>query len=444
MRTSLLLLVLGVSASAQAAVVTRGPFLQQTTPTSTRIILRTDVPAHSTLDIEGGPTAEADGTEHILSVSGLTPATEYTYVVKLDGALAGGPYHFRTAPRVGTPQGEKAKIAVIGDQGSGGVEEKKNASVIEQARPDLLLTVGDNSYPKGDISEWEKTFFTPFKAVLPSLTLAPSLGDHEYLTPLAAGYTDAFVLPGNERYYSQDWGNLHVVALDSNCVDPVDAATMDCDPEAMKAWLREDLAKTRGSWRIVTMHRAAVASGRYGSSAKVAQLIPLFEEGGVDLVLQGHNHSYERTWPLRRGKIVQRGYAASDAPVYMTTGGGGDWVYPPPGAQPEWSAMRTAEFQHLLLEMDGDRLRVDAVRSDGSLLDSFTLNKNAEVRPATPAELAEEAHEENISSEAQGVSEGLPGPSGGCASTADAAGAGWLTLLLGGFARARRLRKSRT
>ena len=65
----------------------------------------------------------------------------------------------------------------------------------------------------------------------------------------------------------------------------------------------------------------------------------------------------------------------SGAPVYVTTGGGGDWIYESTGRQPEWSAFRETEFQHVQLTVDGGDLRVDSIRPDGSSLDSFTLQK---------------------------------------------------------------------
>jgi hypothetical protein len=120
----------------------------------------------------------------------------------------------------------------------------------------------------------------------------------------------------------------------------------------------------------------------------VAQaLIPIFEQAGVDLVLQGHNHVYERTWPMRGGKAFRNHYDHSGAPVYMTTGGGGDWVYESPGAPPAWSAVRLTEFHTTLLSLEGNTLRVEAIRPDGTVFDQFSLTKEVPPPQQQPGEM---------------------------------------------------------
>jgi hypothetical protein len=90
---------------------------------------------------------------------------------------------------------------------------------------------------------------------------------------------------------------------------------------------------------------------------------------------------------MRAGKVVQKGYDRSKAPVYMTTGGGGDWVYESPGTPPAWSAVRLTEYHHLQLTLEGDALHVEAVRPDGTVFDQFTLTKDVPPpQPAPPAE----------------------------------------------------------
>jgi hypothetical protein len=377
------LLVAGLAllpASAFAAKVTRGPFLQQTRPTSTLVVVHTDAPATVELrDSKGAVLASSEQTrQHHLRLSGLPPASSITYQLTVDGAQVGLPETFRTPAVPGTEAARHVTLGAIGDMGSGGANERANVRQLQARGVEAVLTVGDNAYASGAPEEWDPKLFQPFAPLISRATLWPVPGDHEYLTPGASGYFDAFVLPEGpegEHYYSFDWGDLHVAALDTNCVDPLNVAT--CEPGQMAAWLAKDLAASDAPWKIVTLHRPAVASGRYGPSARVAQaLIPIFEQAGVDLVLQGHNHVYERTWPLRSGKAVQKNYDRSGAPVYMTTGGGGDWVYESTGAPPDWSAVRRTEFHFTLLTLDGNTLRVEAIRPDGTVFDQFSLTKD--------------------------------------------------------------------
>jgi acid phosphatase type 7 len=379
----LLVAALFAASTALAAELSRGPFIQQTSETSALVVVHTSAQAHVELFAQVGAgeerLAQSQGRIHRLWLHGLQPASALRYTLRVNGSQAFGPAQFRTPGRPGTALGRQAVVGVIGDMGSGGPNEHANVRQLAARGVELVLTVGDNSYPNGAAEEWDPKFFLPFAPLLPYATLAPALGDHEYLTPGAQGYLDAFELPeapANERYYSFDWGDLHVAVVDSNCVDPLGGKPIGCTAAQMVAWLDEDLRQSQAPWKVVTLHRPALASGRYGTSVKVAQaLVPLFEAHQVDLVLQGHNHFYERSWPVRAGAVVQRGYQASGAPVYVTSGGGGDWIYESPGEPPVWSAFRATAFQHLQLTLDGERLQVDSVRPDGTLLDTFTLQK---------------------------------------------------------------------
>lgn len=393
MKVAAILAAVLLCASAEAASLTRGPFLQQTTSEATRIVAHTDVNARVEVAVTGSGgdesvRATSTGTRHVLPLTELPAGTSITYRVLVDGEVKSGPHTFRTPGLRGTPEGGEAVIGVVGDMGSGGVNEKANVQRLVEAGAELILTVGDNSYPEGAAAEWDPKFFRPFAPLLPRATLAPAPGDHEYLTPYAQGYLDAFELPaqpGGERYYSFDWGDLHVAVVDSNCVDPLEPATSGCSGAEMVSWLEDDLSRSDAPWKIVTMHRAALATGAYGHSAKVANaLMPIFERTGVDLVFQGHNHFYERSWPVRGGEVVKQDYREAGAPVYVTSGGSGDWVYESKGAQPSWSAFRVTAYQHALLTLSGGTLRVDAVQVDGKVLDSFTLAKEVPP-PSEPA-----------------------------------------------------------
>lgn len=383
---------LGSAGAADAAEIVRGPYLQKTTSDSTLVVLRTDEPATVELEMNGVVAAQSDGTDHVMSLDGLRPGSEVRYGVRVDG-VSQGPWTFKTPGLPGTPEGSRAVIGVIGDMGSGGPLEKENVKRMAERGVELILTVGDNSYPHGAPEEYDPKFFRPFSPLLTSATIYPSLGDHEYHTPGAAGYLDAFFLPedgpGGERFYSFDWGDVHVTVLDTQCLDPSPNSGGDepVPPECaqMVEWFEQDVANSRAPWKLVAMHRQAVASGKYGYSKPVAKaLIPIFEEHGVDVVFQGHTHFYERTWPMRDGKTVKKSYVEPGAPVYVTSGGGGDWIYESEKPQPEWSAFRATEFQHMQLTLDGGELRLDSIRPDGTVLDSFTIQKNYE--PVAPVE----------------------------------------------------------
>jgi hypothetical protein len=369
--------------AASAAAVVRGPYLQQTSAVRTIVVVRTDAAAtvRAVADVGGGRTAVAQtsGTDHALVLEGLPAATSVPYRVEVDGAVAAEGV-VRTPGAPATAAGRQAVLGVLGDFGTQGPIEHANVARLVERGVHAVLTVGDNAYPDGAPEDWDPALFRPLAPLLARATFWPVPGDHEYITPFAQAYLDAFVLPAGpdgERYYSFDWGDVHVVALDSNCLSPLDAATAGCTAASMLAWLDEDLAASRAPWKIALMHRPALATGRYGSFAAVqSALVPRFQEHGVDLVLQGHNHLYERTWPTRDGAPVATDYDRRAAPVYVTAGGGGDWLYDFELPAAPWTAYREKTDQHLVLTVDGGSLKVESVRSNGTVHDSFTITKD--------------------------------------------------------------------
>jgi hypothetical protein len=373
-------------ALALAASIVRGPFLQQTTPTSTLVVVTTNAAARveAVADLPGGGIARAAATGPTTSCgsTGSRPARLIPFHVTIDGAPA-GEGAVRTPAVPGTDAARHAVLGATADTGSAGPNARANVAQLKARGVEAVLTMGDNSYPDGAAGEWSTTFFDVWKGLMPFATLWTGVGDHEYRTPFAQPYLDAVELPEGpqgERYYSFDWGDIHVVALDTNCIVPMNANEMGCDAATMVAWLEEDLAATKAPWKIVTMHRPALATGKYGVFEEIPRaLAGSFERHGVDLVLQAHNHLYERTWPARGGASVKTGAGAYDhpgAPVYVTAGGGSDYLYESAMPPAEWTAFRQTEFQHLVLTLDGGTLRVESERPDGSILDRFEIVKD--------------------------------------------------------------------
>jgi uncharacterized protein (TIGR03382 family) len=299
--------------------------------------------------------------------------------VKVDGvAAASGTLHTPGVP--GSAAARHAVVGVLGDFGTQGPIETGNAARLVERNVEALVTVGDNAYPNGAAAEWDPAVFRPLAALLRQTTFWPAMGDHEYKTPYAQGFIDAFELPSGpqgERYYSFDWGDLHFAVLDSNCITPLDSATMGCDAGTMVRWLKDDLAASGASWKLAVIHRPAVATGHYDVYPQIpAALVPVFQAQGVDLVLEGHNHLYERTWPVRDGTTTRKDYDHPTAPVYVTSGGGGDWLYDFSFPAADWTAYRETTGQHLVMTLDGGTLHVESIRPDGSLSDEFTIVKD--------------------------------------------------------------------
>jgi 3',5'-cyclic AMP phosphodiesterase CpdA len=164
---------------------------------------------------------------------------------------------------------------------------------------DALLLLGDNVYPAGDPGRLDAMVFEPFGPVLDGGTqLLAILGNHDVAEGHGEAQMRALGMPG--RWWAQTWGeDVLLVGLDSNDVQNPD----------QRSFLEHTLAESSATWKIVAAHHPPYSAGYQGSSKSVrAAFSPLFERYGVQLVLSGHEHDYQRSVPI-------------DGVVYVVTGG---------------------------------------------------------------------------------------------------------------------------
>jgi predicted MPP superfamily phosphohydrolase len=204
----------------------------------------------------------------------------------------GGPEHTLPVPPFPSRAMPRLRIAAIGDVGDSGHTEDRTAAAMAAVaagrRFDALVLLGDNVYPAGDPRRLQATVFEPFGPVLEAGTrLFAILGNHDVL----AGHQDdqlrALGMPA--RWWSARLGDVLLVGLDSN----------QPDNPVQRAWLGRTLATTTARWRVVLLHHPPYSSGYHGSSTAVRHAFsPVFERYGVQLVLSGHEHDYQRTTPV--------------------------------------------------------------------------------------------------------------------------------------------------
>jgi acid phosphatase type 7 len=380
-------LLLTTSAALAQGTVTRGPYLQSVDEDSAIVGLR--LSAACPVEVSYGPGSDltqtassaGPGTQHFVALEGLFAGSEYAYEVHACGAATGQGGTFQTAPARPGP----VKFAAVGDFGTGGSEQRRVAQAMIAQAPEFWLALGDIAYADGTDAEFGSRFFAPMGGLLSISPVFPVLGNHEYHTQHGQPYLDVFDLPrnnpaGSERYYSFDWGPVHVVALDSNCavgLGPV------CTFEEQKAFLEQDLAHSSAPWKIVMFHHPPYSSGQHGSNKRMKELEPLLEAAGVDLVLTAHDHNYERSHPIKAGEVVAEG--TPGAVVYVVSGSGGATLRGLPSPQPAWSAFRDNEnYGFVTIEVNGGRLTGRFVNTAGQSVDEFVLEKDV---PEEPSEL---------------------------------------------------------
>jgi hypothetical protein len=366
--------------------LSRYPYVQDTTATSSTILWATEESGTPTGEYssDGRSFTRVTGTSqrftreetrlltpfylHRVTFEGLTANTRYSYRVSLDGVyLAQG--RFRTAG-----PGPFA-FNLISDSGQGTASQTVVARrVAAESDSSFLIHAGDVAYFHGSHTDFQLNHFNICNFLLNSVPFFPVPGNHDYETEDARPYLSIHALPTASvppqdagRYYSFDWGDAHFVFLDSNI--PLQQSVRG--EGQMLAWLDNDLKQTRQPWRIATIHHSPYATGLNAGdplSLLVRQHVcPILEANGVQVVFGGHEHSYQRTHPLRSGTAV----APNAGTVYITAGGGGAFLYPlVPG---EHVAFGKSQHHYLRVEVTGSQLTVTAKGDDGSLIDNTVL-----------------------------------------------------------------------
>jgi hypothetical protein len=196
------------------------------------------------------------------------------------------------------------------------------AALIGPIAPNVVAILGDNQYEKGTLADYN-AFYGPTYGVYKSIT-NPSVGNHEYNTPNAQGYYDYFNGVGvqtgragdrSKGYYSYELGAWHVVVVNSNC-----AAIGGCGVgSAQERWLRADLAAHPTACTLAYWHHPRFSSGEHGSDATYQPIWQALYDNHADVVLNGHEHDYERFAPQTPGGALD----AANGIVEFVVGTGG-------------------------------------------------------------------------------------------------------------------------
>jgi 3',5'-cyclic AMP phosphodiesterase CpdA len=210
----------------------------------------------------------------------------------------------------------------------------------------------------------------------------PSVGNHDVRADGGRPYDGAFLWPepfAGVRYYTFRWGRIQFVSVDTS------SKTADVEGlrkgtgrqlEWLEGVLREASADSTVDWIIMFQHHplyshAIGISGHDLDRSLRAVLLPLYERYGVDLVTAGHDHHYERTWPVREGRRVQDGCG----PVHVLSGGGGGSRYARDITSTKLLATAQRVYEYVELTVGTDRIRGRTIDRDGQVVDDFTVRR---------------------------------------------------------------------
>jgi acid phosphatase type 7 len=421
-------ILFSIQSFAQAPAIIRGPYLNSVSSTSAIIRWRTEKPTDSKVTFsksfrKTGQVVEVVDrkfvTDHEITIKDLSPATRYYYSV---GAMEAKATMYEeqflsTAPPVGSTN--PVRIWALGDFGDGSKNQLdcRDAIIKETVdhRPDAWLWLGDNAYNIGLDEEYQRHVFRVYQeSFFKNTNLYPSPGNHDYgrakRNPSDISYFKIFTMPsngesggipsGSESFYAVDFGNVHLISLDSQ--GELDGGFRIYDTLSKQiTWLKKDLAANKLPWTIVYFHHPPYTKGSHDSDrenelVKIREnLLTILERFKVDLVLTGHSHVYERTHPLRGhyGEAntfdpIKHVVEKKDSPnnyrvgkegqgvIYIVSGSGGQV-----GGQAEGYPLRAATYYNttvggsLLMDFNDNRLDAKWICADGQVRDRFSITK---------------------------------------------------------------------
>lgn len=248
----------------------------------------------------------------------------------------------------------RVAFLAVGDYGVGGSRELEiglRMKRFEAQHPaNMLVTLGDNDYLESPAlfrSNWRKSFGW---ARAGGLRVGGVLGNHDY--ELGRGRYELGTLGMPSRYYTRTLGDVQLFFLDSNAVSTRETT-----------WLEQELSRSVATWKIAVFHHPPYTCGGHSGDADVVRSwVPLFQSYGVQLVLSGHDHNYQR-------------FAPKNGVTYVVHGGGAAGLYRTRGCPRSYPPRVRARSVHgfLYVAATEDRLDVSAIATSGGVSDHFAL-----------------------------------------------------------------------
>ncbi len=352
------------------------PFLQYATTNEITVVWETTRAGSSTVhfgtnDKELTKVEGAPGKIHTVRLTGLKPNSHYHYRVESKDdqgrVLTSEMSTFRTAPNAGTP----IRFTVVGDTQNNPAVNSVIGNLMWAERPDFLVIPGDLVETGGNKSHWVDHFFGSMRPIFSRVCLFPVLGNHEND---ARHYYDYMSVPAPEYYYSFVYGDAEFFVIDSN---------RNVDPSSEQyQWLDRALGASKARWKFVTHHHPPYSSDEddFGNlwkgqstfgDVRLRQITPLYEKHGVDVVWNGHIHSYERTWPIVGGQITKSGGV-----TYVVAGGGGGGLETPGPFKPAFSNVVRRGHHFVVVSLTPWELSMRSFDLEGRLFDTMVIKKD--------------------------------------------------------------------
>jgi hypothetical protein len=359
-----------MAAGAQSDLVL-GPYATQVSESSAKVLWLAKAGAEVRCEVlpEAGAPGAKVGTKdlpltdvkdvlHEATIEGLAADHLVRYRVTCGEDHAEGT--FRTLPAAGATT--EFRFFVYGDSRSHPQSHRLvTGAMAAEGSAAFVIHTGDFASNGDDAAAWEEEFFDPAADLLRSTALWPIRGNHE-----GGGlyFRQFFDQPRGRIGYSFDCGNLHVVVIDQYREIDLGYGDPNGRQETID-WLQKDLSSSKAQWLLVADHEPTYNVGGHASSWGRDDVLPVLEKCGVDLVIGGHSHLYERFRPI--------GPKGVKPIIHVVTGGGGAELYP--GRESKLLEAGESCLHYCSFRVKGNELEMTAKTPDGREIDHFKLVK---------------------------------------------------------------------
>jgi hypothetical protein len=387
-----------------AVELLRYPYLQAALGDSITIVWKTNKSQHcsillrwkeeSSWEVINGTVHKSKiGFQNAVTVRQLVSSSVYQYKIFTNGQeLCSNDSMFFSSP---VSEHDNFSFFAAGDigepVGEGGKPDQMANSILGlKDQPNFGLLLGDIVYDNGNSEDYDNHLFPHFKNVFSAIPVFAVLGNHDWHVNPDENFLTEWKLPGNEHYYSFNYGNTHFIGLDSK-----DGTFFEFEKQFI--WLQEDLKSAQGKyqWIIVFLHHNGKSCTYKEDYSNVVKLYPLFDQYNVDLVLNGHAHTYERLNPMDGNGIPilrwinESEYTNPEGFISITAGSGGKLrgvgsdptpYTPDPDHCVHSNLVSCAKhvWAYLQISIKGNRLYTLAIDSTtGWICDSFSITKDA-------------------------------------------------------------------
>jgi len=309
------------------------------------------------IEVASGPTA----------TMGTTTPTSTPTITNTPTKTSTPTPKFTPAPSATPLPVGSIRFAALADFGDNSQAEADVSTLIHSWNPNLIVTSGDNNYPSGaastfdgNVGKYYRDFIFPYTGSYGAggaiNRFFPAIGNHDMDTNLGQPYLDYFTLPGNERYYDFVYGPVHFFILNSDPREPDGVTSTSIQAQ----WLQSKLQTSAAPWQVVVFHHAPYTSGMHGSTTNLRWP---FKQWGVDAVINGHDHTYERLMV--------------DNLPFFVNGLGGNSAYGFVNILPESVVRYNASPGAMLVEGDSSQLTFRFISKAGEQIDVLSITNSA-------------------------------------------------------------------